>query len=162
MTLLSRVVAAKYAARGSAETYVHGSPKPLSLGAVFKARPFVSEFANRISVDGVSIEDFFESHRPSGAVPRLNCVYAGLHAEDLNKAGASTDYVYLVTPVGKTTTAHWGWFQLVLGLIWEKQPLKGNAKAEKYVKSYWSRKFCPGSTGVWEVLCEGCVILREV
>lgn len=162
MTLLSRVVAAKYAATGGANTFVHGSPKPLSLGAVFKARPFVSEFAHRISVDGISVEDFFESQRPSGAVSRLKCVYAGLHARDLNKAGASTDYVYLVAPVGKVTKAHWGWFSLVLGLIGDKEPLKGNETARMYAKNYWSEKNCPGSVHVWEALCEGLVILREV
>lgn len=151
--------------RGSAPVY-HGSPVPLKVTSTLRARPRHSEFDDRVSVDGVSVEEFVESYRPSTAVSRLKCIYGVNSVGDLNVAGASEDYVYEIVPIGNVTRAHFGWVSKILRLVFNKQELLNNPKAIKFAKAYWSGVDCPASKdyapAVREVLCSAVKIKKQV
>lgn len=124
-----------------------------------KERP--TEFSNRTSKDGYSVEGFVDSYRPSGAVSRLKCVFVVDNVDDLNLAGASEDYVYEVEPIGKVTKAYFGWFSKVLMSAFSGK-LKDNKTAEKAAQNYWKGIPMKSSNMAREYLCDGFRIVRLV
>jgi hypothetical protein len=146
------------------EHFYHGSSKQLPKKLIANSRP--TEFSKRISIDGISVEDFVESQRPEKCVSRLRCIFLVNDINDLNIAGASEDFVYEVKPVGRFSKVHFGWFSELLGMVYEEEGLIDNPKAIKLANGYWSGKpFIRkgnSSPAAWEFLAEEVEIIKLV
>jgi hypothetical protein len=145
-------------------TYYHGASKPLKLKSIIKAKPWKTEFSDRVSIDKIRFEDFVESLRPNHLPSRLKCIYTVSDVEDLNIAGASEDYIYEVDPIGKIHKADFGWLSEILHLIFDKEKLENNQKAINYANNYWNSVPCNISDveTPWEYLSDGIIVFDEV
>lgn len=152
------------------QKYYHGSSRAHKIGSIIKAvksRP--TEFSDRIStVDNISVEDFVEQYRPPNLPSRLQCIFMVDDVADLNMAGASEDYVYEVEPVGTVASCDFGWFQQLLGIIFDQEEdgskigFLNNPEAIKMAKMYWNGKPSSYEGSHREFLASQVKIVRQV
>ncbi len=143
-------------------SFFHGSSRPHIPGSTLKGLPKTTEFSGRRSRDGISVEEFVESHRPSGEISRLSGIYLVKERADLNFVGASERYVYLMQPVGHVTKADFRWFEELLDIAHDER-FKSNKRAAQFAQGYWSGNPRPRQRRpLWEYLASAVTILEDV
>jgi hypothetical protein len=142
----------------------------MKIGQVVSTRNVrrASEFDDRFLLPGLDVETFVEKHRPRTAVSRLTGLYMVQRPQCLNIAGASDKYTYEVSPVGRLTLVHWGWFAEILGIAsspFRKAECSKTQRlklAKKYAVNYW--RGIPSKnrgSGFWEWLGTEFVVVQE-
>jgi len=124
-----------------ASRFLHGSKRELPVGDTLQARPNQGWFRPEI-------EQAMEERRPAGAPSRLASFFLVDRRELLRSAGAPTDYVYRVTPVGPLGKYHQGWmgevYEAMIPFLRHRAPEEEKeaaapklARVPGWVDNYW-------------------------
>jgi hypothetical protein len=139
--------------------FYHGSYYDLPYGTVLT--PKKGNFVNNISDDShFKLEQF----RPSQYISRNEAVYMCDNPDDIDLAGGSTDYIYIVEPLGTIEKHDLNWMTEI-NLIMDKYFEQGNPEdaveeVEVAALNYWNG-VSHYNESVWEYLTTSARILNK-
>ncbi len=160
----------------------HGSPQPLKIGKAYRVRQWTKADQGGASKE---VEAFLEKHRPNNAIPRNKAFYMtdSKKLDILDLVGASTDYVYQVSPIGRLERHDLQWLNDIDAVMnrefndevndgmpnsysWHMPPIYNSEKADTMVmlvQNYWGGKKYPYNDWAhWEYLSPSFKVLKLV
>lgn len=112
---------------------------------------------------GTGFYDVLEHYRPKDKLAHKHAVFMVDNIDDVDNAGAPTDAIYEVEPIGDVQRYDMNWSTEISGIIacdgaeaWHTDRVKGIAEA------YWSGLPYPDRDSVWEYLAPRMKIVQLV
>lgn len=107
--------------------YYHGSSKKHKIGTILTAKR--KDITHKFKESRID-ENLNEIHRPRNKISRLECIFLSKDPSMIETIGGSTNYIYLVNPIGKVERSNLVWQSLATQL--EEEELKLAA-----IEEYW-------------------------
>jgi hypothetical protein len=141
--------------------FLHGSQHELPIETILE--PHGSGTDN-------DIETVVEAERPASKSPRGDVVYMARDARTLENVARSSDFIYAVAPLGKTSRYDAAWLNRIWQLYARDESAIGSprviAQARGFARGYWSGRACPaygpGHEAIWEYTASRARVIRDV
>jgi hypothetical protein len=131
--------------------FYHGSPKELDIGKIINPRPYYENDWGQT--------DFYkalEKYRPKKYISHKNGVFMCDNEDDVDLCGGSTEYIYLVEPIGIVQKHDLNWGSEISCLISEGISIQDEL-IHNAAYNYWEG-FPHRDENVWEYITEKFII----
>jgi tRNA uridine 5-carbamoylmethylation protein Kti12 len=134
--------------------YYHGSYDMLDNGTILK--PHDESYTKKY--DNSYLEKIMEKYRPVDKLSRYDSVFLVDDMDSLDDAGASTDFIYSVEPIGNVEKSDLAWYTEVQMVDEDDTELM-----KEYVENYWNGvPFTDSSSSVFEYRVPAAKIIELV
>jgi len=142
--------------------YYHGSYNPLPIKTILSSKN--GNFMDSFNDDShIKLEQF----KPNNYLSRNNAVYMTDNPDDIDIAGGSTEFIYIVQPLGKIEKHDLNWMSeidLIISEAIENNQQEDDETIEKVKNAainYWNGT--PHyNESLWEYLTPSAIIIKEI
>jgi tRNA uridine 5-carbamoylmethylation protein Kti12 len=136
------------------KAFFHSSAKYIKNNTIL--RPHADSYVKQI--DNEFLEKLMEKYRPSDKLSRYDSVFLVDDMDLLDDAGASTDFIYTVEPIGNIEKSDLAWYTEVQIVDEDDTEL-----IKEYVENYWNGvPFTDSSASLFEYRVPAAKIIELV